>query len=56
MKKLQLNKRTVAQMDRMQMRNVKGGINLGIRFDWPCVASCPGVGSLKGKLCCRRHN
>lgn len=49
MEKLQLNKRTIAQMDRMQMRNVKGGINIPV-----CLMSCPGVGSRAGKSkkCC----
>lgn len=42
MKKLNLNKKTVAQMDRIEMGSVNGGI---------CIASCP-RGSRKGKKCC----
>ena len=42
MKKLQLNKRTIAQMDKTEMESVKGGI---------CYASCKN-GSRKGKKCC----
>lgn len=50
MEKLQLNKRTIAQMDRMQMRNVKGGI----AFDLPCLVSCNN-GTNATKNCCRKR-
>jgi natural product precursor len=43
MKKLQLNKKTVAQMDRLEMSSVKGG---GI-----CFISCNN-GTRKTKKCC----
>lgn len=52
MEKLQLNKRTIAQMDRMQMRNVKGGAS----FPLPCVISCAGPGSRALKRCCARNH
>lgn len=43
MEKLQLNKRTIAQMDRMQMRNVRGGI---------CIVTCKNA-SIRTRNCCR---
>lgn len=46
MNKLKLNKKTIAQMDRVEMNTVKGGINIGI-----CLHSCPN-GSRKSKNCC----
>ncbi len=45
MKKLQLNKKTISQMNNSEMQEVNGGI-LGI-----CLVSCP-RGSRKGKACC----
>ncbi|MCO7184270.1 class I lanthipeptide [Tenacibaculum sp. XPcli2-G] len=42
MKKLQLNKKTVAQMDRLEMSSVKGGL---------CFISCNN-GTRKTKNCC----
>ncbi len=46
MKKLQLNKKTISQMNDGAMANINGGF-LGI-----CLSSCP-RGSLKGKSCCQ---
>ncbi|MEL6561289.1 MAG: class I lanthipeptide [Bacteroidota bacterium] len=42
MKKLRLNKRTIARMDKAEMESVKGGL---------CLVSCKN-GSAKGKKCC----
>lgn len=45
MKKLNLNKKTISQMDRVEMNAVNGG-------DWSiCIASCK-RGTRKGKNCC----
>jgi hypothetical protein len=44
MKKLKLNKKTVAQMDRLEMSSVKGGIEI-------CLISCDN-GTRKTKNCC----
>ncbi len=45
MKKLELNKETISQMDENQMATVNGGL-LSI-----CLISCKN-GSRKGKACC----
>lgn len=48
MKKLQLNKKTVSQLDRNQMKNINGGL-----IEIPiCFSSCPNVGTKKSKSCC----
>ncbi len=47
MKKLQLNKETISQMDKNQMAVVNGGNFLGI-----CLRSCAN-GSRKLKSCCQ---
>lgn len=44
MKKLKLNKKTIAQMDRIEMSSVKGG-------DGICLISCNN-GTRKTKNCC----
>lgn len=47
MKKLELNKETISQMDKTQMAVVNGGDFLGI-----CLKSCAN-GSRKLKACCQ---
>lgn len=47
MKKLQLNKKTVSQLDRNQMKSINGGLNIDV-----CFSSCPNVGTKKSKSCC----
>ena len=44
MKKLKLNRKTIAQMERAEMGSVKGGLKL-------CIISCAN-GSRKSKRCC----
>lgn len=48
MKKLQLNKKTVSQMDRVEMDGINGGGSITVGF---CIASCA-RGSRRGKKCC----
>ena len=46
MNKLKLNRKTIAQMDKVEMSHVKGGLKLEI-----CIWSCKS-GSRKSKRCC----
>ncbi len=48
MKKLNLNKKTVSQMDRVEMDGINGGGSISVGF---CLASCA-RGSRKTKTCC----
>ncbi|XLS30478.1 class I lanthipeptide [Flavobacteriaceae bacterium M23B6Z8] len=48
MKKLDLNKRTISQLDKVEMNEINGGGSVSVGF---CIASCE-RGSRKGKDCC----
>lgn len=52
MKKLELNKKTISQLDRKQMRTINGGDDAKITIPLPCLSSCPNAGTTKSKACC----
>lgn len=51
MKKLQLNKKTISQLDRKQMQTINGGIEIPL----PCLSSCKNVGTTRSKACCNSN-